>query len=100
MFTYYYEERAGASDVVTETENQYVASIDLPGVSKEDINLDIDDGYLVVSAIRKSNKAKKTRYVKLYKNVDPQAITASLSDGVLSVQLPKKEKEKIKISIE
>ena len=95
-----FEEFYNFSDVIADNGTEFVATIDVPGVSKEDITLDIQDGYLEVKAERKSNKTVKTRYVKVSNKVDQQNIKASLTDGVLTVTLPKKKQKKIEITVE
>ena len=87
-------------DIIKEEDGQYVAIIDVPGVDKEDIKMDMVDGYLKVSTKRKDNNTHKHKYVKLYNNIEYDAISAKLSNGVLRITIPKKIEKKIKISIE
>lgn len=86
-----------------EGEFAYHLEIDIPGVKKEDISVDIKDDMLSVSGERKyKNEVKKDDYYKmesgygkfersffLPKSVDSENITASCEDGVLEVVLPK-----------
>ena len=48
---------------VTESDNAYNFSIDLPGFEKQDIELSLDDGYLTVSAKKQENSDDK--YLKI-----------------------------------
>ena len=44
---------------IHEKDGSYLLDIELPGCSKEDIKMDLEDGYLTVSAIRNTNKEEK-----------------------------------------
>jgi len=92
-----------------EDENAYVVEVDLPGVKKEDIKVNIDQEKrtLTVSGERKfKNEVKKEDYYKiessygkflrtfsLPENVDAENIDAKTEDGVLHITLPKVKKE-------
>lgn len=87
---------------VLESEQGYQLQLDLPGVKKEDIQIQVEDGTLVVKAERKlhSNLEEYHRVERPYGNfarsfelpdaVDPAGIEAKLSDGVLSLMLPRR----------
>ena len=98
-----------------EGEFAYHIDVDLPGVAKEDIKVDVEEGILKISGERNfKNETKEEDYYKvetsfgkfqrhftLPDNVDAENISASSSDGVLEIVLPKiKEKEKEVKSIE
>ncbi|MDY0121205.1 MAG: Hsp20/alpha crystallin family protein [Sulfurimonas sp.] len=98
-----------------EGEFAYHIDVDLPGVSKENIKVDVEEGVLKISGERNfKNEIKEEDYYKvetsfgkfqrhftLPDNVDAENISASSSDGVLEIVLPKlKEKEKEVKSIE
>ena len=97
-----------------EGEFAYHIDVDLPGVNKEDISIDIDDGKLTISGERKIKEeikeedyykvetsfGKFQRFFTIPKNVDIENITASSDNGVLEVVIPKLEKEKNKKKIE
>ncbi|MBK1878469.1 Hsp20/alpha crystallin family protein [Pelagicoccus mobilis] len=79
----------------------YLARLDLPGARKEDISLEIEDGYLKVTATRKFESDDKQgssfEYSKSFnvpEDVDAEKISATYEDGVLSLNLPKGEKAK------
>ncbi len=86
---------------------EYLLEADLPGFKKEDINVNLENNYLTISAERKvenEEKDKKGRYIRCERSygsftrsfdvsdVDTDKITASYEDGVLKLTMPKKEK--------
>lgn len=88
--------------------DHYLLEADLPGFKKENVNIDIDDGYLTITATRKSeyeDKDKKGNYVRCERSygsytrsfsldgIDSENIGAELVDGVLKLTLPKQVKE-------
>ena len=104
---------------IRETDTNYELAIDLPGFKKDEINLDIKDGYLTVSAekgLDKKEEDKKGRILRQERyagvcsrsfyvgNVKPEDVKAKYESGVLSVVLPKVDQEKLasssKIAIE
>jgi HSP20 family protein len=91
---------------VTESESSYTIAADLPGVKKEDINVAVDRGTVMISAkLEKASEVKEgdrvirrerysgsmQRAFTLDSNIDTEKIDASFQDGVLRVVLPKKE---------
>lgn len=85
--------------------DKYVMESELPGFEKEDISLDINGDYLIISAERKFESEQKddnNKYIRRerrfgsYKrsfdisDVDAEAITAQYKNGILSLELPKK----------
>ncbi len=89
-----------------EGEFAYHLDIDLPGVKKEDIKVDIKDGRLTISGERnfkdevkeedyyrvETSFGKFTRSFDLPENIDLENIEASSENGVLEVVIPKLEK--------
>lgn len=96
---------APAADV-TETDDAYVAEVELPGVRKDDISVELAGQELVVGgehresgregrALRRGRRAGGFEYrVMLPGKADPDKITAVLADGVLTVTVPKAENAK------
>jgi len=90
-----------------EGEYAYHVDVDLPGVKKEDIHLDIKDNILMISGERdfkdevkeedyykvETSFGKFTRSFTLPESVDIENITASCDNGVLEVVIPKLQKE-------
>jgi len=85
-----------------EDKDNYFVSLDLPGIRKEDLEIEAQDQVLTVTAHRKVGfgEAKETftvrRSLSLPEDVDAEKINAALADGVLSLTLPKREETKPK----
>lgn len=104
---------------IKETETEYQVVADLPGVSKEDLELSVKDNILSIGASAEKNseetdenegrvirrerfRGRFARTFKLGDAVDSENIQANYKDGVLSVIVPKKEStlsRKIEISV-
>jgi HSP20 family protein len=91
-----------------ENEEAYFTTIDMPGVTSSDINIDVEDSYIRVSAERKDVFNKNSTFTKKYdhvisipKNVDKDNISAHYENGVLNLALHKtvEDKTKNKISV-
>jgi HSP20 family protein len=96
-----------AMDLV-ETQNHFVLRADLPGVSEEDVKIELEDNVLTVSGERKAahEEAKEgyyrveraygsfSRTLQLPEGVDAESIDASFDRGVLEVRIPKPEQRK------
>ena len=95
---------------VRETEDAIEADIDLPGFKKDEISLDIKDGYLTIAAqkgLDKDEQDKKGRVLRQERyagacsrsfyvgNVKPADVKAKYEDGVLSVIVPKEDVKKL-----
>ena len=95
---------------VRETDNTYEVDIDLPGFKKDEVNVQLEDGYLTVSAAKgldKDEKDKKGRYIRqeryagqcsrsfyVGESVKPKDVHAKFEDGILKLSLPKAEQPK------
>lgn len=90
---------------VQESDKEYYIEAELPGVKKEDINLELDDGRLLISVERSENIDeenknyihKERRYASMQRSVylsdaKPDGIKAKLKDGVLSIRVEKENK--------
>jgi HSP20 family protein len=96
-----------AMDLV-ETEGHFVLRADLPGMSEEDIQIEVEDGTLTVAGERKvEHELKKegfhrverafgafSRSLTLPQGIDPDAVSASFDRGVLEVRIPKPEERR------
>ena len=102
-----------AMDLV-ETDAHFVLRADLPGLTEEDVAIEVEDSVLTLSGERKAEHEEKqegyyrverafgrfSRSLTLPKGIDPEAVTASFTNGVLEVRIPKPEERKPrKISI-
>jgi HSP20 family protein len=88
---------------VVDRDNELLLRFDLPGVPKEDINVEIEDGTLVVSGERRSEQEERgerfyrrersfgsfTRSIPLPEGIDPEQIKADFREGVLELRVPK-----------
>lgn len=78
---------------IEETDKTYQLTLDVPGVKKEDINIEVNNGILTVSGERKGARACTfEKRFRLGDNVVADEIKANLTDGVLSLELAKAEK--------
>ena len=92
---------------VKETEHAFEVLLDLPGVKKEDIHINVNEDSLTITAERSSSKKEENENIKrteryhgrwtrtfpLPENVDENHIQATNDNGVLTITLPKTEKE-------
>lgn len=92
---------------VKEHENGYEVDIDLPGFKKDELNLDLTDGYLTISASKgldKDEEDKKGKYIRKERyagsmsrsfyvgdGITEEDIKAKYENGILKLSIPKKE---------
>ena len=92
---------------VHETENEYLVTIDLPGVKSEDVNVEINDNVLSISGARVADETGAAQLVErpygtfartltLPQGVDSDSIQAGCQDGVLVLRIPKPAEQKPK----
>jgi HSP20 family protein len=101
-----YDEREfSPASELTEEENHYLLSIDIPGMKKEDIKIEVADGTLVISGERKHERRENSnqvhRFEKAYgsfkrsfvlpNTINADKVEARYEDGVLELYLPKTE---------
>jgi HSP20 family protein len=98
---------APATDLI-ESDTHYILRADLPGVSEDDVNIELDGNVLTVSGERKSEHQDRKqgyyrversygsfrRSLRLPEGVDAEAITATFDKGVLEISVPKPEAAK------
>ena len=96
---------------VKETDTGYEVDIDLPGFKKDEINAQLDNGYLTISAAKgldKDEKDKKGKYIRkeryagamsrsfyVGEGVTQEDIKAKYEDGILRLSVPKKEAKEV-----
>lgn len=95
---------------IKEHDKHFELLVDLPGFNKEDIKMNIEDGYLVINAKtnneneEKDKKGKFVRKERYYgecsrsfyvgKDITDEDIKASFKNGTLRIEIPKKEEQK------
>lgn len=95
---------------VRETENSYELDVDLPGFKKDEVNVDLKDGYLTISAAKgldKDQKDDKGHYIRQERysgscsrsfyvgDIQPEDVHAKYEDGILKLTLPKADQKAI-----
>jgi HSP20 family protein len=91
-----------------ETGDHFILRADLPGMSEEDVSIELEDSTLTISGERKAEHEEQQegyyrverasgsfqRSLTLPRGVDPEAVTAAFDRGVLEVRVPKPEERK------
>ena len=95
---------------VRETEDSYEVDIDLPGFKKDEITVDLKDGYLTIQAAKgldKDEPDKKGRYIRQERyagacsrsfyvgEIKPEDVSAKYEDGILKLSMPKQAKTQL-----
>jgi HSP20 family protein len=100
---------------IHESESEFALKMDLPGLSKKEVGLNINDGVLIITGERSYDNrnldahriergyGKFSRSFSLPENIDTKKIKASFKNGELNITLPKTEEaisksQKIEIS--
>jgi HSP20 family protein len=95
---------------ISETENEYVISGELPGIDAEDLDVTILDGRLTIKGEKKQETEEKDenyhrverhygsfeRSFRIPENVKEDKLEATYKDGILRLTLPKAEVSKVK----
>lgn len=94
---------------IYETVDDYYLTANMPGVSKENVKIKLEEGFLVIMGRVNVDEAKNRKYVlneieegnyyrrfKISESIDEQKIDAKLENGVLNIKLPKHERVKPK----
>ena len=95
---------------VRETENTYEMDIDLPGFKKDEISVELKDGYLTIRAAKgldKDEEDKKGKYIRQERyagacsrsfyvgDLESKDISAKYEDGILKLSMPKQAKKEL-----
>ena len=90
--------------------DHYLLEADLPGFKKDEVNVDLKDGYLTISASKgldKDQKDKEGKYIRQERyagtcsrsfyvgDVEPKDISAKYENGILMLTLPKHAKKEL-----
>ena len=94
---------------VRELENSYELDVDLPGFKKEQVNVELDDGYMTICAAKgiEHDEEKRGQYIRrerssgeccrtfyIGKGLEPKDVSARFEDGILRISFPKAPAEK------
>jgi HSP20 family protein len=99
---------------IREDEKRFLLDLAVPGIDKKDLKLEINEDLITISSEKKNEKEEDLEGFKrrefsyssfcrsfyIPENVNKEKINANYKDGVLTVELPKEEEEKNKISRE
>jgi HSP20 family protein len=91
---------------VLETDAELVIRADLPGMTKDDVDLEVSDGVLILKGEKKEEKEEKDTHFRIVEraygafersfalpsSIDAEKIRADFTHGVLEIHLPKTEK--------
>ena len=96
---------------VKEHEDHYEVEIDLPGFKKEEITIELNEGYLTITASKGLDEDEKNTQGKIVRQeryagvmqrsyyvgeqITTEDIKAKYEDGVLKLEIPKKEEKKL-----
>ena len=96
---------------VRETEGSYELDVDLPGFKKDEVSVELKDGYLTIQAAKgldKDEQDKKGKYIRqeryagacsrsfyVGEDVEPEEVSAKFEDGILTISVPKAEKKQL-----
>ena len=90
---------------IRETENSFELDVDLPGIKKDEVQVNLENGYLTISAAKgldKEEEDKKGHYIRKERyagecsrsfyigdSIEPKDIKAKYEDGILRISMPK-----------
>lgn len=96
---------------VKDVNDHYEVAVDLPGFQKDEVNVELENGYLTISAAKgldKDTEDKKGKYIRqeryagtcsrsffVGEAVAPEEVSAKFEDGILRITLPKKTEKKL-----
>ena len=95
---------------VKDVNDHYEVAVDLPGFQKDEVNVELENGYLTISAAKgldKDQKDQEGKYIRQERyagamsrsfyvgDIQPEQISAKYEDGILKISLPKQEKKEL-----
>jgi len=99
----YYKEKEYMKTDIYEKENKYIIEIDLPGIKKENIKINYENGYLTIKVTKNVLTANPNTYIRrerfygeitrsFYIGIKKETdITASYQEGILKIKFPKED---------
>lgn len=92
---------------IKEGENEYTLEIEMPGIKKENVKIELSKGYITISAENNNEvEEKEKNYIRKERHygsftrsfyvgdkVEMNDINASMDNGILSITVPKEESE-------
>lgn len=95
MMDFFHDDFMTAPSYITSTDKGYVMELPIPGMTKKDVKLHLDDRTLYIQA--KSNRKQYYQYAEtLPRDADLDSISASVEDGMLMVSMNKTAKKTLK----
>jgi len=98
---------------IVRKEGAYEIQLAIPGIPKEQIRIEINEDQLVVTATNQAKEPKEPKFLrhdydysefkrtfKLHRNANSAALKANFDQGILTIVIPDKEPETIKIDIQ
>ena len=95
----------------TDDAKAYRFAVELPGFQKDEIHVDLKDGYLTIRAAKgldKDTQDKKGKYIRqeryagacsrsfyVGEDVEPEEVSAKFEDGILTISVPKAAKKQL-----
>ena len=98
-----FTERAASNQLpvnLYEDKDNYYVTAELPGLSKKDVKIELENAVLTVSGERKAKEGKTestfsfSRSITVGDDVNATKVKAKMQDGVLTVTLPRQEERK------
>ena len=97
---------------LSEVGDRYVLTIEVPGLRRDDVNIEVQDGTVTLRGRRPGQSCCPERYQQLERAqgsfsrtfrfavpIAPDGITAELADGVLTVSIPKAESSSTRVEV-
>ncbi len=95
---------------IYETKDDYAFKLEVPGLSKDDLDIELNDNTLSITGEKKESKeveqenvhrierysGKFSRSFSLPRNIDSKQINANMKNGILELRIPKAEEQKAK----
>jgi HSP20 family protein len=96
---------------VAEDDGQYVVTVELPGIEKDDVTIEAQDNVLTIRGEKKSEREERKEHTRwtercygsfsrsftLPANAQADRVRASFKNGVLTIEIPKAEEKKPKV---